>query len=115
MTNFLTQPNGQNVIVAYMCSNYNQEDSLIINKRSIDNGLFTVTKIKILKYIIDSKSKLKQTSPNSRLDNWGLIQVGSIVKTGDILFTNENTTEDGKTIESSTRYEDNVQAKVIDV
>jgi len=31
-------PSGQNLIVAINCAAYNQEDSVIINKRSIDNG-----------------------------------------------------------------------------
>jgi len=31
-------PTGQNLIVAVMCAAYNQEDSVIINKRAIDNG-----------------------------------------------------------------------------
>jgi DNA-directed RNA polymerase beta subunit len=31
LTNYLTPANGFNVIVAYMCYNYNQEDSIIIN------------------------------------------------------------------------------------
>lgn len=38
-------PVGQNAIVAIYPSSYNQEDSLMINKSSIDRGLFRYTKI----------------------------------------------------------------------
>lgn len=61
--NGMTQmPNGANVIVAIMTySGFNQEDSVMINKTSIDRGLFQITAYKTLSAIE------KTLSPNDRL------------------------------------------------
>jgi len=40
LTPYYELPSGQNIILAIMSMTFNQEDSLIVNKRSIDNGLF---------------------------------------------------------------------------
>jgi len=41
----LTNPNGQNVMIALMCySGFNQEDSAIINKTSVERGLYQGSK-----------------------------------------------------------------------
>ncbi len=52
-------PNGQNVIVAIMTyTGYNQEDSIMINKSSIERGLFNITSFKS---IIEEESDNKFT------------------------------------------------------
>jgi DNA-directed RNA polymerase II subunit RPB2 len=43
-TNINKIPNGQNIVVAIMCyTGYNQEDSVIVNKSSLDRGMFVST------------------------------------------------------------------------
>jgi DNA-directed RNA polymerase II subunit RPB2 len=43
-TNINRIPNGQNIVVAIMCyTGYNQEDSVIVNKSSLDRGMFVST------------------------------------------------------------------------
>ncbi len=52
-------PNGQNVIVAIMTyTGYNQEDSIMINKNSIERGLFNITSFKA---IVDEETENLQT------------------------------------------------------
>jgi DNA-directed RNA polymerase II subunit RPB2 len=42
-------PNGENAIVALMCyTGYNQEDSIIMNKASIERGMFNITYFKTI-------------------------------------------------------------------
>ena len=42
-------PNGENVIVAIATyTGFNQEDSIIVNKNSIERGMFNITKFKAL-------------------------------------------------------------------
>lgn len=50
-------PNGQNLILAFMTySGYNMEDAIIINKSSIERGLFNIT---YYKNIIETEEKTK--------------------------------------------------------
>lgn len=50
-------PSGENLIVAIACyTGYNQEDSIIINKSSVDRGMFNMT---YFKTIVDSESSGK--------------------------------------------------------
>lgn len=41
--NSILIPNGDHLIVAYLAYGDNQEDSIIINKSTLDRGLFNVT------------------------------------------------------------------------
>lgn len=59
MTDFM--PAGENVIAAIMCySGFNQEDSIVLRKTSIDRGMFRSISLK--KYEDESKKNLQTTS-----------------------------------------------------
>jgi DNA-directed RNA polymerase II subunit RPB2 len=115
-------PSGQNAIVAIACfTGYNQEDSLIVNKSSIERGLFTSMYYKTYK---DSEKKNQASlelekfckpvkfNPNGTLrtagtksasydllDENGFVKIGSHVKGGDVIIGKvvplKNTTESG--------------------
>jgi len=94
-------PYGENVIVAIMCYNaFNVEDSILINKGSVDRGLFSTTyfnsyeayeeenkvsgksvdtKFTNIASIQDSIIGLKPGYDYSRLDEFGLVQEGTIM------------------------------------
>lgn len=96
-------PNGENVIVAIATyTGYNQEDSIIINKNSVERGLFNLSYYK--SHIgqdedIKGGSKLSINNPNhvsgceinrfanyTKLDDNGLPIVNSYIKEGDALL-----------------------------
>jgi DNA-directed RNA polymerase II subunit RPB2 len=89
-------PAGENVLCAFMAyTGYNQEDSLIFNKASIDEGKFMYTVY--FRYYISTKdrgdfqerfgivSDEDQTFLQRNLDNNGIIKLGTFVKAEDIL------------------------------
>ena len=93
-------PNGENVIVAIACyTGYNQEDSIIINKNSIERGLFNLTYYSSHKgedEVMKDGSKLSIDNPNhvsgceiakyanySKLDENGLPIVNEYIEEGD--------------------------------
>ena len=94
-----TLPNGENLIVAIATyTGYNQEDSIIINKDSIDRGLFNVS---YYKSVIDSETDNKHGTGNhdsytvrfanvndsyDSLDSDGLPKVNTYVKEGAALL-----------------------------
>ena len=60
-------PNGENLIVAIATyTGYNQEDSIIVNKSSIQRGMFNVS---YFKAIVDSEDVNKQNNQNVLFDN----------------------------------------------
>lgn len=91
-------PNGINAIVAVACyTGFNQEDSIIVNKGSIDRGLFkTIIKKTIstetksfasfeeIVCIPDSKYRLSRDY--SKLDENGVVKIGSTVYKGDVII-----------------------------
>ena len=115
-------PAGQNAIVAIACfTGYNQEDSLIMNKGSIDRGMFTSMYYRTYK---DSERKNQASleeekfckpvkyNPNGTLrtagtkatsyellDDRGFVKLGSHVKGGDVIIGKvvplKNTTDEG--------------------
>lgn len=103
-------PTGMNAIVAIGCySGYNQEDSIIINKTSIERGLFNGFNFKTFeaeeKY--DSKdnvehiigknpdeSKLKKEYNYSQINSDGVVEEGTFVNGNDILISKYIKNED---------------------
>jgi DNA-directed RNA polymerase II subunit RPB2 len=96
-------PNGINVIVAIACySGYNQEDSVILNRGSIDRGLFTSTFYRTYKdeekknqlsgeeekFMKPDKEKLLFPKPcnYSKLEETGFIKKDTYVNDNDILI-----------------------------
>jgi DNA-directed RNA polymerase II subunit RPB2 len=71
-------PNGANVIVAIQTfSGFNQEDSIMINKTSVDRGLFNVTAYKTLTAVektLNANEKIMFTNPISMRDSGTVIQ-----------------------------------------
>lgn len=89
-------PTGENVLCAFMAyTGYNQEDSLIFNKASIDEGKFMYTVY--FRYYISTKdrgefqekfgkvSDKDQEFAQRNLDSNGIVRLGTFVKADDIL------------------------------
>lgn len=95
---FDEMPSGINAIVAINCySGYNQEDSIIMNKSSIERGLFCATSYRTITIeekkkgnIYDSienpEIKLRKKGYNySLLDNKGIIRKGTTIRKNDVI------------------------------
>jgi DNA-directed RNA polymerase II subunit RPB2 len=105
MCNVDALPNGENVIVAVACyTGYNMEDSLILNRASIERGMFNVS---VFKSYVDkesdnkfSKEKVVFINPNalpeeidvksggnwSKIDEDGFPKVNSYINPGDVFL-----------------------------
>lgn len=110
-------PNGINAIVAIACyTGYNQEDSVIINKASIDRGLFgsitynTFTAESKKNGITEEKIMIPLDSVKIRdcnyglLDSTGVVRKSQKVKKGDVIIgkmTIKNKNEMEKIVDSS--------------
>lgn len=88
---------GKNILIAYIpWKGYNFEDAIIINKKLVDNNVFTSVHIKKYKTFITENEtgneKLSRNIPNigkrekSNLKNNGIIKKGTFVKENDILI-----------------------------
>lgn len=103
------QPSGQNVMVAIMChSGFNQEDSLIMNQSSVDNGMFRSIVYRTYKEETRAKStdsecfepptadcSGRKTGSYAQLDpDTGIAKVGSKLTAGDIIIGKTITTLD---------------------
>lgn len=96
ITNKLTPANGSNLIVAYICSGDNQEDSAEISKTSSDRSMLCGAFYKT-EYIELEQSQsfapldktnttaIKTNANYSKLAKNGIIKKGYVVYTGDIL------------------------------
>ena len=69
-------PNGENLIVAVCCySGYNQEDSMILNQRAVDRGMFNLTYYhahvseETVEETVDKKSQTKTAKNTVRFAN----------------------------------------------
>lgn len=102
---FTKYPAGSNVIVAIACHNaYNIEDSIVINKASVERGLFQVVTYFTYKTVLKKEASMASSeimcNPTSEkgivnkknkyfyrnLASNGLVKVGSFVKKNDILI-----------------------------
>lgn len=111
-------PAGMTCIVAIATiQGFNQEDSIVLNKASIDKGLFCATYSKTIVVQVNSEevlcnpSKLNEFNKDySLLDDSGIVRVNSIVSKGDIIVGKINTVK-GKTgdvrIDSSVKVDVN--------
>jgi DNA-directed RNA polymerase beta subunit len=93
-----TRPNGHNCIVAMICyTGHNQEDSLIINKSTVDRGLYNGSKLTSEIFVREDQNEkigipnIKETldtksNSYSKLDANGIVAVGTIVYEGDIII-----------------------------
>lgn len=97
-------PAGQNAIVAITPDEFNQEDSVIINKAAIDRGFGTITRVYnfdcsihydknerfAIPYpnVVSNSGKYKCSADRMReiLDENGIVKKGTIVRDGDILI-----------------------------
>lgn len=97
---FNDMPSGINVIVAIACyGGWNQEDSIILNKSAVERGLFTVTSYKTIteeekkrganasseQICLPPREKRKEEFNYSKLDDNGIVRIGSNVKKGDVI------------------------------
>lgn len=98
-TNSITLPNSQNAIVAYLpYLGYGQEDSLLINKSSIDRGLFNGYYYYYERTELDKDEKfgnpdysrtidMKRDANYDYLDEHGFIKKGTLVQRGYVLIS----------------------------
>lgn len=90
-------PNGNNCMVAMMCyTGFNQEDSLLMSKASVERGMFDVSKFTTYRVEIEPKEDLgtpdasktegiKSGASYAKIIN-GSVQRGMIVKPNDVLI-----------------------------
>jgi DNA-directed RNA polymerase beta subunit len=96
ITQLLAPPSGSNIMIAYMSyGGDNQEDSAIINRASIDRGLFLGVFFRYEMVKLDEHEKfcnpdelttggLKPNASYDKLED-GFVRKGSIVRYGDVL------------------------------
>ncbi len=124
-TNINKIPNGQNIVVAIMCyTGYNQEDSVIVNKSSLDRGMFVSTYFrtyegkeqknqstleeekfcKPVKYNPNGTPRtagMKEGSSYGKLEESGFVKEGTRVNGGDAII--------GKCIPLKTTTDDEIK------
>ena len=126
-------PNGENVIVAIATyTGFNQEDSIIVNKNSIERGMFNITKFKALinEESISENDEIKEnnkfsnplelqnegTPINFKKRNWthidkdGIPKVNSYIEEDDVIVGKVRTTKEYKEDKS----EDNIFHKKVE-
>jgi len=100
VTRYYDLPSGQNIIVAIMSMVFNQEDSLVVNRRSIDNGLFR--SVAYRSYIAEErvngaereefgipervKTTQMQNANYKKLNEYGFMEPGTKVEPGDVVI-----------------------------
>ena len=114
-------PCGNNIIVAIASySGYNQEDAVIINKNSLDRGLFNTTYYKVYEsmesvnkqkgvseFFYSPKNDQKNVNPHkdynySKLDEFGVVKENSYVFQNDVLIGQYRNSVDEGNFDTST-------------
>ena len=122
-------PGGSNVIIAIASTTgYNQEDSIIFNKASIDRGLFTGVMFDKFNVLLDENEEVckpdlektigfRQNSNYSKLDSNGIIKIGSVLEYGDIIIGKimKVTKKEELCKDTSIKYQSHERAIVDDV
>lgn len=133
-TNTEHMPHGENVTVAVACyTATNQEDSIIINRKSIEEGMFNATAFK--KYVTDLKKNSMTTEddvftkpdPNTtsgmkdynydKLNEYGYVEEETIIENGDVILgkvtpVQSNQQSNKRYIDDSEVYKSNVPGVV---
>jgi len=98
-SNAITYPNAQNVILAYSTyTGFGQEDSLILNKSSVDRGLFNGSHFyfeeaekdsgeRFERIDIEKTVDIKKDANYEFIDDNGFIKIGTIVHKGYVLIS----------------------------
>jgi DNA-directed RNA polymerase beta subunit len=119
-------PSGSNVIVGLMCSAWNQEDSLVLNKAAVERGAFNGSRFTFYKVELEQKEELGNPDASKTSDlksaNYeklvnGVIPKGTIVKTDDVIIGKYMAIQKGKNdkfsyIDRSVVYRENEDAIV---
>jgi DNA-directed RNA polymerase II subunit RPB2 len=117
-------PNGMNVVVAVATySGYNQEDSIILNKSSVDRGLFRSTFYRTYKdeekknqadgadekFCKPQKSYTNGMKPGSyeKLDEDGFVTINTPVKSNDVIIGKVIPTKQSNNMENTSKFRDN--------
>lgn len=106
ISNNYLQPNGLNCMVAIcIYSGYNQEDSLIFNKASVERGMFLGSKVTFYKAELDGKDRLDNPDATNTINiksaNYeklvnGKVPPKIIVEKGDVLIGKFTSISKGK-------------------
>lgn len=109
-------PAGEMIILAFMTyTGYNQEDSIIMNKASVDRGLFRQVVYKTYKSIqsrtkttkdVFKRPELKNDKSDLRfhaIDKDGLPRIGALLKEGDCVIGKIRINEEGE-VENASEY-----------
>jgi DNA-directed RNA polymerase II subunit RPB2 len=124
-------PTGMNAVVAIACyTGYNQEDSIIFNKSSLERGLFRSCYFKTYNSteITDTKNNMEDQFYNpdkknmnvnlkkeynySKIDDHGYIKEGSYVRENDVLISKYSKMGNSESIDSSVAVKKNGEGVV---
>lgn len=97
ITGYNEMPSGINAIVAVICNPFSQEDSVVLNKASLERGLFVTTSYRTI--VVEEKKrnsharesielppeKIRLNYNYSLLNDKGIVRVGLPVYQGDII------------------------------
>jgi DNA-directed RNA polymerase II subunit RPB2 len=91
-------PNGQNIIVAIMALQYNQEDAFVMKREAVERGLFWYTKYTSYKAVQKSTPdfaekfgrpiarKGESASKYSHIEESGVPRIGTVLESGDCII-----------------------------
>ncbi|GAG95668.1 unnamed protein product, partial [marine sediment metagenome] len=126
-----TTPNSQNAMILYaMFLGYNQEDSSILNKQTVERGFLRGVYYKMDTIEIEKNQSVRvprpretmyiRNNPYNKLDESGVVEIGQMIEPGDIVVgivvELAQVTENGKRyLDKSSTYENNETGRVVSV